>query len=433
MRLGDLPLTARAGYQPIAWSAPSIFQGPLRNMDTQDSVAANRPGAIADETSVPAPAIRIRTDGPSGLSLDGFVQLAHEPSPVPVCGTFFSPSDYGSGLCDKVLSGNATDPVLAGRAQNFMARSSIDKPPDSGQFGASMRFAPPDGRWHVQGFFANVHSRTAYLGVQKTGRSGDNAANGPLLAGNPHGLNATYILSYPVDIQWFALVGSAAVAGGRLSLEYAHSPSQPVPLNIADLLTAFGTPATTPTILRASERTVPSGGVFNGWDRLRVEDLKIGYAHTVRNPAFADEISVFLEGVVKSVRDLPDPSTRRYRRPDVYGAGPYADGPTCTGSAEQCTTAGYVSATATAIRLRVATKHTAFSDWRLMPSVTLGKDIQGWSYDNALSEGRTSLAVSLRVAKKAWYLDWSMNHRWGAPYGNLDDRDIMSLALGFNF
>ena len=147
------------------------------------------------------------------------------------------------------------------------------------------------------------------------------------------------------------------------------------------------------------------------------------------------------------INGLPDPSVMRYGRPLGYGPAAYA---TATGAlsacsetpaglagvpGKTCTFDGYMSKTAWGVRGRIAaTYYVAAAGANLTPSLTVAKDIAGYSYDGTFSEGRLTWRAALRADwGKRFYGEVSYTGMGGGNYNLMADRSNLGLVAGWNF
>lgn len=92
-----------------------------------------------------------------GLSLGGYYQLKWRPSKIPGVGSYFSNQDYIGG--GRVYFGSPLPPVL-------VTDSSKDQtPPDHGQFGGQLRWAPAGSDYEFGLYAARYHDKTPMVPV----------------------------------------------------------------------------------------------------------------------------------------------------------------------------------------------------------------------------------------------------------------------------
>lgn len=432
----------RVGRQYIPWGVPfTRFGGGIEQVNAEDLLMRALPGTsdvtatgyarISDvdpmrEGFVPAGSVLARwTEGPA--LIEGFYQYSFEPNVLPGCGRFDSLADYVADGCDRVYVGNGSD--RQAQAAGLLARRAPDVDPSGGgQYGMRLQYDNASyGRFAF--YAANIHSRRYVVSAIKSGRVGP-----PLLPGDPGGQNVQYYLEYPEDIRLFALSWSAVFNAERtrLNVEYTLQPDQVLRLNNTDMLRAFASGDAGP--LRADADALAPGARFSGYDRYRVSQLRVSGAHDHYGMLGAARFTVSGEVGVKSVSGLPSPDERRYGRSDAFGLGPVNG--TCTGSAIQCSNDGYVSSSAWGYRLRLEADYaTPLPGLRLLPSLSWLHDVKGWSWDDAISEGRkaTVLALRLQDAGARWFSDVSWTAIWGGQYNLYSDRDVLRWVVGVRY
>lgn len=112
------------------------------------------------------------------------------------------------------------------------------------------------------------------------------------------------------------------------------------------------------------------GGTFDAYDRFGVVSGSLGVDKVFPKTLGADRVVMLVELGFSHVNGLPDTSLRRYGRPLAY------NGAACAG----------VPAYANAV-----------PGIGLTPSLTVSKDIKGYSYDGAYSKGRTLIRPQRRL------------------------------------
>jgi hypothetical protein len=70
----------------------------------------------------------------------------------------------------------------------------------------------------------------------------------------------------------------------------------------------------------------------------------------------------------------------------------------------------------------------------LTPSLTLAKDVSGYSYDGTFSEGRLMTRIGLRADwGKRYFAEMTYTGLSGGNYNLAADRSNLSFAAGLNF
>ncbi|MEQ1519423.1 MAG: DUF1302 family protein, partial [Usitatibacteraceae bacterium] len=255
----------------------------------------------------------------------------------------------------------------------------------------------------------------------------------PFVPTDPGGLNVKYFTEFPEDIRMVGLTFEKKFAAGAVYGELTYRPNQPYQYNSSDLLTAFATPAG-PTPLRAAATATTPGAIFHGFERHKAQQLDLGGFHALGSLFGAQSSNIAAEIVYKRAPDLPDRTLTRFRRADVYGAGP-VNGVCLTTNPKQCSLDGFISENALGYRMRLAMRYPQImSGVDFNPTLSLGHDQRGWSEDSAIVEGRNFAILSLKAeVKKAWIVELSWQPTWGGEYNNAKDRSSAALSVGYRF
>lgn len=427
--VGSVPVDWKVGYQKLDWGNRYIAMGGLRDLTPVDAPAVLRPGALREEeTRIAFPAAFARLGVAPETSAEFFYQFHFQPNAPHECGTFFSQLDFASEGCDKIMVGNVSnrDALASG---SFLKRADTIDPSNSGQVGLALKRAVD--RWATEfGIYAaQFHSRSSFIGGVNSLRTGP-----PFIPNDPDNLNPKYFAEYPEDIRIFGLTFDTKMSGGAVFGELTYRPNQPYQYNGVDMINAFVS-STAPTLLRARVAALEPGATFHGYERHKALQLQLGATRGFPNVLGSAELSTGAEIVYKRVPDLPDQSTARFGRSDIFGPGA-VDGvcpPPATPT--QCSSDGYVSRNAWGYRLRAGLRYAnVFDGVDLIPSVAFGHDVAGWSGDQGIIEGRKLAIVSLRanVAKRwTWEIAWLPT--WGGTYNSLRDRSTAQTNIGYQF
>jgi hypothetical protein len=147
------------------------------------------------------------------------------------------------------------------------------------------------------------------------------------------------------------------------------------------------------------------------------------------------------------VAGLPDPSVLRYGRALAFGAAPYISNTgaltACAETApglngvpgKTCTNDGFTTGAAWGLRGRLsATYADALFGAALTPSITIAKDVLGYSYDGTFSEGRLTVRTALRADwGKRYFAEVAYTGFGGGNYNLAADRSNLALVAGMNF
>ena len=421
-------LLTRIGYQTIDWGSPGTILGGLEQINPIDNPARLRAGAVPEETRIPIPAVFARLGLNKNTNVEAFYQFGFRPSELAGCGTFGAFVDYATAGCNQVFVAPVT--VSDAQAEDLrlvVKRGADGDPSDGGQYGVGVTYLA-ENLGQFGAYFANYHSRRLAVSVLKS------SGTAPFIPGDPKGENVQYFVEYPEDVKVWGLNFKTRLPDQtRVFAEYTYRPNQTIQLATGDLLSAFVS-NTAPSLLRADATATPAGGVYHGYDRLKMSQFSAGASRPF-GKVLGGDFTLAGEVGVKYIHDLPDVSERRYVRSDLNGQGP-VNGVCLPGaSAAQCSNDGYASALAWGYRLRASSVYgNVFDGVDLKPSITFGHDVKGWSYDSLFIEGRRLAIVALQAdVKKRFFVEASWTPIWGGRYNFAKDRDFFALAVGATF
>ncbi len=417
----------RLGQQSLAWGERAPFAGGLSALNASDQSAMRRAGAVAQEMRVPSPMLFARAALSPALTAEGFYSSAFRPSALDMCGTFWAATDYLAQGCDRAFAGampvSDRERIASGA---FLKRAPSPSRNSGDQFGVALTWKPAALGAEFGMYAARYINRTPIPGLYKSTRTGP-----AFIPGDPDGKNLTFFTQHADDIKLLALNASARRGRTTWSGELAYRPNQPLQLPPGDQLPAFLS-LTAPSLLRADAAAVAPGAPFMGYDRYRTMQLQLGMQHdwgTLGRFGLAGSADV----IAKHVRGLPDPAVRRYGRPDQMGTGPIHG--VCAGSGKQCSFDGYVTPDAYAYRLRLEARLAQLAPaLNATASAAFTHDIEGWSHDFFLSEGRRTMHLALRLEyRKRYVAEVAYAPNWGGKYSNQGDKDQLALAVGVIF
>lgn len=424
--MGQTPVDWKAGQQRLDIGGGFTISGGLGDLSPRDLPARLRAGALPEDGSVPVTALTAKFALSSTTTVDGFVQAGFVSNVANGCGTFYSATDYLAPGCLKAMVGGANDykaNLPTANPATFVARAPDKATADIGAIGVTIHQKVVSLGGEVGIFLGQFESRAGYISAIKAPKS---LATG----GRPQ-----YFIENPEGINILGLTFEKKLTAGDLRAEFTYKPNQPYQYNAIDLLTAF-TSASPATPLRAGADATAPGASFDGYERHKAVQLNLGA--TTRLPGFLGAKGAFIGGefAYKGVPDLPDPTIMRFRRSDVFGTAPI-NGATCATPANSiaCSTNGYVSSSAAGLRARFGMMYPeVLPGVNLTPSISYLDDIQGWSEDNSISEGRKGAALSLKaVIHKSLVAELVWQHTWGGDYNNLRDRSTTAISVGYQF
>jgi len=455
----------RVGRQVLNWGVSQFFNGGIGMATNPYDLAAQfRPGALPQESRLPLGMLSLKLDFGKAWGLEAFVPYETRASQLPGCGTFFDAASIVQQGCN--LAGAVGAPIAGTPfatmaslteqsilASGYYVHRKADALPtgNDGQFGVVLRYTAAS----IGTEFKAYASRTTHTlpNIYRVTVENVNGATLPAgLAGglarltNPNGLR--YSIVYPEGVRMAGLSFDTRVDPTlRVFGEVAYRDNQPLGMGGTDLLTASLLRA--PTSLLALQRnylSVPAGGYFDGFDRHPVTTANLGVNKVWPKALGAERVILAVEAGYSHVSGLPDTGVMRYGRGLAFGAAPYLVNGTPTACAETapglngvpgktCTSDGFVSTTAWGLRGRLAASYASATLGALLtPSLTLAKDLSGYSFDGTFSEGRTTARFGLRADwGKAYYGEIAYTHFGGGKYNLLADRSNLALVAGLNF
>lgn len=431
LRAVGIPVTVTAGQQGIGWRGMGLMPGPLAVLDPADLVARSRPGAFAEEGSIPVPALRAAFKIPGDIEVDTFWQLEFRASQTALCGTFLAPADRTLDGCDKTMvnagAGTNSDRVLLA-TNRFVKLGSISQPDDTGQFGIAAAWNVPQWRTGMRLAYARYHSRSTYTNMRKSLIPGNNPFT-PLDSRNPQ----TEVI-YPEGIQTLAFEFRHELRPATLYGSVGYSPNQPLAYPAGEVFQAFVAPVTSASLFRAQERATAPGGLFEGWDRRRTSAWQLGYIHPLRNVLGAAGMTLRAELNASMVHDLPNPNELRFGRAEVFGIGPIGGVCAAGASALTCSNKGYVSRSAWGYNLQaIATWQKVFGRIDLRPRAALAHNVRGTSWDGTLREGRKTVLIGLDAVQGRTTVNLTLVRHQGGDYDNASDRNFIAASVATRF
>ncbi|XGA80051.1 DUF1302 family protein [Halomonas sp. CH40] len=433
-------LHVRLGNQAIPWVTPTTIAGGLHTVNAFDIAAVRRSTSIAEARTIAMPSLYAKLALTDNLKVDAFTQFDFRPDVLPGCGTFLSTSDYAQPGCDKLTLNGSVLSALAGQRIRTTDGQAINNPldhvtrgpdrhPDDHQFGIGLHYL-----WEDVGLFglyyANYTSRNPLTHVVRTGPGVLTPAAANLGQAVPTGIAAVYERAFPTDIDMVAVNFKTRLPTGTgIYAEYSVRPNQPIAWNGSDFVTGLLS-GTGPLGHLAS---TPTGYVAPGYDRFRVSQLNLGASHPLGN-VLGGEMRVSAEVGMKYVHDLPSTDERRYGRPG-FGTAAHDSYAACTGSAEKCAVEGFDTPFSWGTRFKLASEYThVLPGLNLTPSLSLGYDVEGYSYDRVFSEGRHGAIFGLEGIFQEHYLfDISYLRTGGGDYNLVADRSMFQASVGVRF
>ena len=274
---------------------------------------------------------------------------------------------------------------------------------------------------------------------------------GSVLGGSP--VPAYYQLSYPEDIDMFAVSFATNVGTVALSGEISYKMDHPISVNgTTELLGGLGAIATlspdvppqakacltNPNLLgpfgpRACEAVLKfaadpfgPGGTAQGWDRFDITQAQTTALYFWDQGLGAERVTFVGEVAWIGVSDLPSITEMPYGRNPIFGAPTYLGGPSDE---------GFVTSTSWGYRIRaVASYPNAFAGITLTPNFAWAHDVSGTSPTPAFLDGRKAFSLGLGGNYLTRYRG-NISYTWfsGGDANPATDRDFFSLTFSVDF
>ena len=448
-------LDARVGRQFLSWGVARTIGGGIDVINPRDNAAAQRPGAMPQETRIPIGMAYANFAAGKQWGVDAFVPWETRHDVLAGCGTYFNVATYAPTGCNMatvtlpaagVLANPATrtEPALLASGR-YVHRAPDVEASDGGEYGVSFRYGLTSLGTELRAYGMNYHSRMFMLRAINPNVGGTFGVLNPITGNfsrltDPNG--AKYALIYPEDIHLFGLsFDTRAGQATRLFGEVAYRPNQPLSTNLADV--ADSLVARNPNSLLnrpASGKALLSlapGATFDAYDRYKVTTATLGAGQGLPGALGASRYIVGLELGISYISGLPDPGTIRYGRSDAYGTA-QVPGFACTDSypGKTCALDGFVTSTSWGYRARAAaTYNVGLIGAEVTPSIFVAHDVKGYSYDGTFLEDRMLYGPALRIDwGKTYFAEVVWTRYSNKPrYSMLIDRDNVQLATGVQF
>lgn len=435
----------KLGRQVLNWGGAQLVAGGINAaINPADYGSQFRAGALPTDSKLPLGMLSAKLASGSDWSLEGFLPYEFRSAVLPGCGTYFDTASAFPQGCN--MAAIVTPPLIplaaASEAKElvsglYLHRSADVNASDSGRFGLSAGFKSSALDMDFKAYAMNTHSSMLGVRMIVENIAGALAGSIPQRLSNANGLK--YANVYAESNQLFGLSGNKKIdASTSLYGEVAYRPNAPIGMNSADVVAAFAvrSPASFLAVHKGILNIAP-GGTFDAYDRFGVVTANIGGSKVFSKAIGAERVLLVGEVGISHVNDLPDQNTMRYGRPLAYGTAANAMGAACTDTVpgKTCTNDGFVTTDAWGIRfLASATYANALAGASLTPSLLVAQDIDGYSYDNSFSKGRSTIRPGLRMDwGKSYYLDMQYTMFAGGNYNLAVDRSYLSLTAGARF
>lgn len=426
-------LTGRLGRQVLNWGGSRLVGGGINStINPTDFSSQFRPGSQSSDGKLPLGMLSFKLNDSNAWNVEGFAALEHRGNAYPGCGTYFDTTSFIAQGCNMISFKGASENerLLTGQ---YVHRKSDIGPNNPGHYGLAVGFSSDQLNADIKLYAMKTTSVTPSYRMTVNSIS---AKSDPL--------NSDYGLIYSENINTFGASFSKKYSSELLTYgEVAYRPNQPLSFNASDLLGAF-TNRNNPNTLLALRKgilSIPVGGTFDAYDRFEVFTGSLGVNKTFTQVLRSERVVLTGEVGFSHVSGLPSPDMLRFGRGTAYGAAAYV-GPSgsltaCTETVggKQCTSDGYTTSNSWGLRLSASAAYPdAVAGATLTPSILIAKDIKGYSFDGAFSQGRSLIRTGARAEwNKRYYADIQFNKYMGGRYNLLVDRDYLSIVAGLRF
>ncbi len=460
-QLGDMFLTLRGGNQVLNWGEGTFIQNGINSMSTIDVAKLRIGGAQLKDALEALPMAHASINLNSRFTLEGFVPFKWGHTEIEPSGSFFSTNDFASAGGNRVLLGFGK-PGIQDTVPNTgvgapvgvdVMRADDHDASDGGEFGVALRWFEPLLNDTEFGFyFTRLHSRlpliSGWTGLLQEGLgTGNYAGTANYFREFPEDID-TYGVSMNTSLPGIPILGYAAFQG-----EFCYKKNQPIQVDDVELLFAALSPLDQFIGLgfpgfgfKQSQlcNDTPFGfdEYIQGYRRKDMMQTQFTVTQLFGPGLGADNWLFMSECGFQWVKDMEDPDVLRYEGPGTYtSANPYfTEQITSTGSPIQPGTEidGFADDFAWGYRAVVrAELNNLIGAWTVFPILVWYHDVKGTSPSPVLNfiEGRKTITAALQgvyLAKLSSKLAYTKSFG-GGRYNLLNDRDFVSLTLGYSF
>ncbi|MDR3499074.1 MAG: DUF1302 domain-containing protein [Parvibaculum sp.] len=488
----DLPLNVRVGRQAINWGESLFIPGGISSFLPLDVAAFTKPGTELKEIFLPQNTLYGSLGLPANFTFEAMYIMEWDKSPLPPCGTFFSPSDALSDGCAYALSSGEEYTNPDGSPRNtpltplFVPRMASINAREQGQWGAALRYY---AGWLNDGtdlgtYFVNFHDKlpigtftadNSYVASSALALATGGDMTSPLCsvalpfsddAGNPvracagaFGVDAKgkrLLAEYPEDIHMIGTSFNTTIAdfmnGTALSGELAYFPNMPFQVDTTELLGAdaynagFRTQPGQASIYNGPE--VAPGDVIPGYRRTKALHGQIYTLSTLPTSnwlvqAAGGDLMILVANA--GFQYLPNGNGNRFMvsrsgttHPNAGMAGVYGD--PCTLAGTCSLSPQYATTFSWGYRLLAIMQYNSVfgTPYTMSPRAFFAHDVKGYSagpIGPGFIEGVKTVGLGVDFDYKSVYklsLDYSSS--FGDRYRNpMIDKDFASAALSYAF
>lgn len=448
--VSDRTLSVRVGRQVVSWGESTFLPGGLSVLNPVDVTSLRSAGAELRDTFIPLGMTWASIDLTQNLSVEGLYMFEWdrvEPEPA---GTAFSTNDFGVdggryamlgfGLFPDdplPLPGCGVDPLpITCFPPGALPRAADDRPSDTGQYGAAVRYYAPwlnDTEFGL--YYLHYHSRL------------------PLISGtsvtNTNSSSGRYNIVYPEDIDVFALSFNTTIFDSKWawSGEVSYSPNLPLQIDDVEVLFAGLSPLNAvlpePALrFRSQLGNFAPGEDIQGFLRRDVSRAQMTFTRLTGPIAWlrANDMAIVGEIGAEHIWDLPPWEQLRFEGPGTDtggGIGNQLNGGDLRNPVT--TTDGFATSFNWGYRVVVAPTYNAIFDsgWNMTARVAFNHDVKGVSPGPGgnFIEDRKSITLGASFNRlNRWRVEFGYTNFFGGGKNNLlFDRDFVSGAISYSF
>ncbi|MCA1778775.1 MAG: DUF1302 domain-containing protein [Xanthomonadaceae bacterium] len=443
-------LSLRVGRQVVSWGESTFIPGGLSVLNPVDVTALRTAGAELRDAFIPLGMVHASVDLSRNLSFEGLFMFEWDRVEAEPRGTFFSTNDFavdggryamlgfGRFPDDPLnLPGCGVDPTPIGCfPAGALPRADDDRPGESGQYGAALRyFAPWLNDTEFGLFYLHYHSRLPL--ISGTSVTSTNTASG------------RFNVVYPEDIDVIAGSFNTTILDSKWAWqgEVSYSPNLPLQIDDVEVLFAGLSPlnAVLPEpALRFNSQLgqFAPGEDIRGFMKRDVSRAQMTFTRLTGPVGWLRANDVALVGEVGAMHvwDLPNTSELRFDGPGTDtggGLGSELNGGDLRNPVT--TNDGFATSFSWGYRLVIAPTYNSFmgTAWNLSPRVAFNHDVNGVSPGPGgnFIEDRKSITVGANFSLLSrWGVNFGYTNFFGGGKNNLlKDRDFVSAAINYSF
>jgi len=451
--------TWRLGKQVVSWGESTFIQGGINIINPVDVSKLRVAGAELKEAFEGVNMLYGSIDLTPALSLEALYMFEYRNIRPDPAGTYFSTNDIGTPGASYAMLGfvnpqpvinpdlygevcqqgniGASDsplpPQLVGvGCAASLQRGETNKPSDSGQYGAALRwFLENLGGTELGFYYLNYHSRLPTV-------SGTAILQAPTA-----GFINDYFTEYAEDIHLWGASFNSTIGTWALAGEVSYRPNAPLQYDDVEVLFAGITPVN-PLLpsyylqFKSQLGEFGAGEYIQGWERHKVWQAQ---ATTTKlwgpNNLFKANQIAFVMEVGGNWSDIPSKDWQRYEGPGTDSGGG-ADFTSGDWNNPETQVGGFADDFSWGYRLV-----TRFDYNNAIGAVTISPRL-GWAQDvsgttpgpgGSFVDGRKQLSLGVAFNYlNEWIFDFSWTTYMGAgEFNMLKDRDFLSASVRYSF